>query len=388
MVLGMSLRVDSRFSAGSVAAVRICENESCAEVQFAANPCGGSEALWFDFRILESSPDAPHPENITVTLEFVRTMTGCDSPSELHPVYRGEGQGWNRTRAGKMSTGDDGQARISWTIPYPAPASEFALCYPYGLQELKTLVRKSKDYWTMGVIGLSQEGHLIQRVSNTVERAEARPGIFLVARQHAGETPGSWVLDGMLEHFSRTNERRVLVWAVPLADRDGLPSGRYGRDRFAHDLDHAWGAPPLRHETRVIQADLAEWRTRCQPALILDFQATGGSDSQGIYCRLPRGEDAGPAVRDSEKWANVLREALGEEYAAEDFKRSPEPAPCPGGLSLGDYARESLAVSALTLAAPYALCGKTVMTPKQYREVGRRIARTAVQRVLAGSGRR
>jgi hypothetical protein len=383
MVIRMSLQVDARFNGGSVAAVRIAETESSAEVLFAASPSGGAEALWFSFRIVESAPDAPHPETLTLTLGFVRSMTGCGTPTALHPVYRGEGQGWNRARAGKLSTDPDGQVCVSWTIPYPAPSTEFALCYPYGSQEVKTLVRKSKAYWTMGAIGLSQEGRLIQRVSNTVESKPARPGIYLVARQHAGETPGSWLLDGMLQHFSRTRESRVLVWTVPLADIGGVERGCYGRGGLADDLDQAWGTQPLRHETRTIQADLAEWMKRCRPALVLDFQAGGGSESQGIHSLLPSEAETEASSRDSEKWANVLREALGDEYAAEDFKRSRPSTTVRTGQSLDAYTREVLAVSALTLVAPYAQCGKTMMTPKQYREAGRRMARAAIQRVLS-----
>ncbi|MBT3192619.1 MAG: hypothetical protein HN341_08695 [Verrucomicrobia bacterium] len=382
----MSLRVDARYRGGNVAAVRIVEENNEAEVFFAANPCGAPEALWFDFRVLESDPDAPHPDTITLTLKFVRNMTGCDSPSALHPVYRGEGQSWNRTRSGRLSTDADGQTSVSWTIAYPAPATEFALCYPYGLDEVRTLVRKSKHYWTMGTIGLSQEGRRILRVSSTVDRDTSHPGIYLVARQHAGETPGSWLLDGMLQHFSRTHESRVAVWTVPLADVGGLERGRYGRGG-PNDLDQTWGTPPLRYETRAIQTDIAEWQIRTAAALVLNLEAGGGSEHEGIYALLPGGDGADPLARDAEKWANVLSKALGDEYAAEDFKRTREVATVPFGLPLDAYARQSLGISALTLVAPYALCGKTVMTPKQYREAGRRIARAVVQRVLEKGAR-
>jgi hypothetical protein len=384
MVPRMSLRVDARFNGGNVDAVRIIENETAAEVLFTASPRGGPEALWFDFRVHDTTPETPHPESITITLGFVRNLTGCDTPAALHPVYRGEGQSWNRTRTGKVATDADGQTCVSWTIPYPAPATEFALCYPYGLNEVKTLVRKSKDYWKLHTIGLNEDGLLMQRVSNTVEPKASRPGIYLVARQHAGETPGSWILDGMLQHFSRTRETRVLVWTVPLADVGGIAAGQYRGGGSQQDFDQTWGEKPLRYGTRGIQSDIAEWQKRCRPALILDLQAGGGSESQGIYCALPQGDAAGPLVRDFEKWANVLREGLGEEYAAEDFKVARQPNPPSAGLTLEAYARQSLAVSALTLVAPYAACGKTVMTPKQYREAGRRIARSAVQRVLGG----
>ncbi len=384
IVQRMSLRVDSRFAGGNVAAVRVVESASAAEVEFAAHPCGGSESLWFFFRVVASAPGEPHPNSLTLTAKFLRNMTGCASPASLRPVYRGEGQNWNRTKTGVVSTAADGLASVSWTIPYPEPSTEFALCYPYGMQEVKTLVRKSKAYWEMAPIGLSMGGRPIQRISNVVDRAAQRPGIFLVARQHGGETPGSWVLDGMLQHFARTHESRVLVWAVPLVDVGGIEHGHYGRGGIDLDLDRAWGVHPLRYETRVIQGDLAEWKTRCRPALILDLQATGGSESDGIYCRLPQGEGGNGAARDAEKWANVFREALTDEYAAADFKHALETSPDQTGMSLGCYARDVLETGALTLAAPYALCGKMSMTPKQYREAGRRIARSAVRRILGG----
>lgn len=99
----MSLRVDARFTSGNVAAVHVVENT----IQFSASPCGGSEALWFYFRIIESAPDGPHPENVTLTLRFVRNMTGCDAPTALRPVHRGNNQGWNRTRTTHVTTADE-----------------------------------------------------------------------------------------------------------------------------------------------------------------------------------------------------------------------------------------------------------------------------------------
>jgi len=245
-------------------------------------------------------------------------------------------------------------------------------------------MRKSKGYWSARPIGLSQEGRLIQRISNTVECPPSMPGLYLIARQHAGETPGSWVLDGMLQHFSRTNESRLHIWTVPLADVGGVERGHYGRGGLSGDLDQAWGDPPLRYETRAIQSDLKEWQNRCQPALVLDLQAGGGSENQGVYCYLPRSEGSSATDRDSDKWANVLRIALGDEYVTGDFKRERRARPQAVGVSLEDYIRQSLSISALTLCVPYASCGKTIMTPKQYREVGQRIARAAIQRATRG----
>ena len=89
----MSLRVDAKFSGGNVAAVRVQQNETHPKIFFTANPCGGAQALWFNFRVSKTEPEAPHPESIALTLEFAQNLSGCDSPADLHPVFRGEGQG-------------------------------------------------------------------------------------------------------------------------------------------------------------------------------------------------------------------------------------------------------------------------------------------------------
>ncbi len=376
----MSLRVDAKFSGGNAAAVRVQQNENLARIFFSANPCGGAQALWFNFRIIASNPETQHPDTLTITLEFAKNLTGCETPSDLHPVFRGEGQGWSRTRSSNISR-DDGQVSVSWTIPYPAPMTEFALCYPYGQPEIKTLMQKSKGYWNASPIGLSQDGRYMQRISNPVEPSSCLPGLYLIARQHAGETPGSWVLDGIMQHFSRTNEGRLLIWTIPLADIGGVERGHYGRGGICTDLDQAWGNPPLRYETGAMQSDLAEWQTRCQPALVLDLQATGGTESDGIYCYLPQTEAPDAPTRDAEKWANVLRIALGDDYAAETFKRERPSRPQAVGMPLDNYVRQTLECSALTLLLPYGSCGKTIMAPKQYRDVGSRIARAVIQRV-------
>ncbi len=375
----MNVRVDAKFPEGNVAAVRMQQDASIAYIYFTANPCGRSEALWFYFRITNTAPDSPHPESLTLVLEFVSNLTGCDDPSHLYPVFRGEGQGWNRVRSG-IVTKVGGNRSVSWTIPYPASSTEFAFCYPYGRSEIKTLLQKSKGYWSTEKIGISQSGRFIERISNRTDPSSL-PGIYLIARQRAGETPGSWVLDGILQHFSRTNESRILIWSVPLADIGGIERGQYGRGDAYTDLDQAWESPPLRYEVRAMQSDLVAWQTHAKPCLVLDIQAANGTENKGVYCYLPRTDSPEPAIRDAEKWANVIHTALGSEYAAENFKCAREVHIQTCGMPLDEYVRQRMSISALTLCVPYASCGKTMLAPKQYREMGRRIARAILQRI-------
>jgi hypothetical protein len=381
----MSLRVESKFPGGSVGGVNVDAQNDPPEVFFSANPSGGAECLWFNFRLTEDDLSGKHPDKVTLTLRFLRNLLGTDSPTALRPVLRSKGQNWMRGKAGTVQIAPDGQKSLSWTIPYPAPTIDVALCFPYGRSELHTRMQKSKGYWSLNEIGLSQGAHPLPRLSNDYgSHGSGQSGLYLIARQHAGETPGSWVMDGMLDYFSRKRDSRLLVWAVPFVDVDAVERDYYGKSRLPFDPGLSWSSPPLRHETLAIQQDVAEWRTRCRPLLMLDFRAPGGTDTNGIYTSLPPATNGDAPARELEKWANVISEELGSEYAAEDFKRvSTDTGEAP---TFSSYARKELGIDAMTIEAPYALCGKTLMTTKQYREVGHRIARAILKRAKTIQG--
>lgn len=377
----MSLRVEFSFPGGSVAGVRIDPRGDRPEITFAADPAGGPESLWFYFRLVEKEAGSAHADKVDLTLRFVRNMLGCGSPLDLRPVLRAGDQNWSRSKAGTVRVAPDGQRSVTWSLPYPDPSIDVALCFPYGRRELNTLVQKSKGYWSVDELGLSQGARPIVRLSNEYGSASGRhPGLYIVARQHAGETPGSWVLDGMLEYFSRTKNNRLVVWAVPFVDVDGVECGFYGKDRFPYDMNRAWTTPPMRHETLAIQRDIEEWRTRCQPLLMLDLHAPGGTESDGIYAYLPCDPEGDAPSREVEKWANVIADGLGPAHAAGDFKRVVRDPARWETATFSRYAHDSLGIGALILETPYAMCRETVMTQKQYREAGRSIARAILQR--------
>jgi len=375
----MALKVTDRIPYGNAQAVEIIEKGESPEIRFAAGSHGGPEALWFCFNVTETDSTVSR-QKLTLTLKYARTLL-CGKPVGLKPVYQPDGKQWFRMKSGIPTTHDDGQVSVSWSIPYPAPTTEIAFCYPYGPPELRTLVQKSKGTWRSDTIGLSQGGRSIKRLSNTYGKEGGhQPGLYLIARQHSGETPGSWVLDGLLEQFSRTKKNPYMIWSVPLANIDGVISGDYGKDNYPYDLNRAWGHPPMRHETLVIAQDMAEWKRRCNPELVIDFHAPSGSEDGGIYAYLPDPERFADARRAAESWANVIGEALGKDYASDDFKRViayPSRWETP---NCSAFASQDLKVCSLAIETPYSNCGKNVMQQKQYREAGKLIAEGILRR--------
>jgi murein tripeptide amidase MpaA len=264
-----------------------------------------------------------------------------------------------------------------------APASwvDVALCYPYGQDDVQALAAESGGCWRSDVIGVSQSGRPLVRLSNSPgEPGGSRPGLFLVARQHSGETPGSWVLDGLLRRLAR-DRSDALVWAVPLANADGVAQGDYGKDNFPYDLNRAWRPPPMRHETVVYERDIRRWSERCRPCLALDFHAPGACETEGVYAYLPKPEVFLRLHDESARWADALAEALAPRYAASPFRRVARYASRWETPSLCEFVAKVYRIPALALETPYSRCGATVLTREGYREVGASIADAVLRRL-------
>lgn len=383
----MAVRVLNRFPCANVRVLGIRAEGGDPEITFTADPQGGTEALWFNFRVDDPSPPAAPPATLTLTLRFFENLLGGNQPSAVRPVTREAGKNWFRLKAPSVTQLPDGQQSLSWTLPYPSAVTEIALCYPYYRDELSLLLEHCKDYWVEESIGLTQEGRVLTRLRNDIAAGcpacENPHGLYVLARQHAGETPGGWVLDGLLAAFARAKPVNWCVWAVPFANLDGVANGDYGKDPHPYDLNRAWGNPPMRHETLVLKKDMERWAKRCRPALVLDLHAPGACEDAGVYAFLSDGTPE--LAKATGAWANVLKQSLQPEYAADDFSRSGNyPSRWETPRACG-FAQERFGCSALSLETPYALCRDTVMTPKQYREVGQRIARAVITRKLGGS---
>jgi hypothetical protein len=248
--------------------------------------------------------------------------------------------------------------------------------------EVEALVQASNGYWQVDSIGLSQGGRSLLRLSNDYGRTDGqRPGIYLMARQHSGETPGSWVLDGLLRYVASRGDAAPLVWAVPLTNVDGVEGGDYGKDNYPYDLNRAWGRPPMRHEVLALQGDIRRWTERCRPALVLDMHAPGACETSGVYCYLPD-----PAVhsrfhQEALSWTTAIKGALTPAYAAECFERVARYASRWETPRCTGYCWSRHGVCGLGVETPYALVGDLVLTRERYREIGARIAAGVMERL-------
>ena len=376
----MKFEVDTQIPYGNACDIGIRVEHDTTEVSFAPAPHGGPETLWFCLRVRRAG-DIPATGMLRLVLKHHYNVLGGHTPSAMRPVIRYQGRAWQRLPQGDLVPAPDGRTDVAWLVGVPEDALDVAFCYPYGVEDVEALVAETDGTWRVDTIGVSQGARPLVRLSNGYGGpGDGRPGLYVIARQHSGETPGSWVLDGFLRMIAELGPEAPLVWAVPLSNIDGVVSGDYGKDNFPYDLNRAWGRPPMRHEVSVFQRDMARWRSRCRPLLGIDFHAPGACETGGVYTYIPD-PDTDRAGHDAVMpWALLTEDALIPEYAADQFARVVHYPSRWDTPSFRTYVWTQLGLPCITFETPYAMAGTQVLSQADYREIGRRI----VQGIVAG----
>ncbi len=377
----MAIRVTTDIPFGNAADIHIGENNGVPEISFTSHPHGGTESLWFCFRA--NSEGAP-PSRLRITLTNPDTLLGVGHGDHVYPVVKRNADSsdtdWERLSAGTVQELPDGRWNVYWDIEKPGSSVDVAVCYPYGPDELSTLLADTNKAFSVDTIGVTQHGRPMLRLSNDPGSAGGdRAGVFLMARQHSGETTGSWVLDGILREFARHGGKAPLAWVVPFTNLDGVIEGDYGKDPFPWDLNRAWSSPAMRHEILVIQRDADRWRKRCRPVFALDLHAPGANENAGVYAFQPDPGRATGAWQRSNQWATALRDGIGE-YAWSEFDRVVHYGSRWQGSQTMQRWFEERGITALGIETPYGSIGETVLTRESYREIGARMARVIIER--------
>jgi hypothetical protein len=385
--------VDTTIPYGNACDVHIEVIDERVEVHFTPDPHGGPECLWFCFRLLQSDPvvgaqpralQAHATWDVRLVLEHAHNMLGGHEPQHMRPVIRYPDRDWRRLEAGAVEELPDGRVQVAWLVDARA-SIDVATCYPYGQPDVEALIADTDGYWRADTIGVSQGGRPLVRLSNGYGRIGGdRPGLYLMARQHSGETPGSWVLDGLLRHIASLGKEAPLVWSIPLTDVDGVEGGDYGKDNYPYDLNRAWGKPPMRHEVLVYQRDMQRWAARCQPALAIDLHAPGACETSGIYCYLADPACHPQFYEEALSWTTHIKRALTGQYAAQTFERVADYPSRWETPRFSTYCWVQLGVCGLGIETPYALVGEWVLTRERYQEAGARIAQGVVERLGLG----
>ena len=253
---------------------------------------------WFYFRI--NNPPKKRP----ITLNIVN-MRKNDSlfnygmlPCFFSVVdWRTNRKGW--TRAGtnvkyfKNNHPVENSRRcyftLSFTIrtPHEGDVLRVSQAYPYttadlnnyleGVEKVKYKNEMMEREILVNTIGKNKiEVLTIKEINPKVKK---RPIIFIMARQHPGETPASYVLEGLLDALmSKEKDSEYLrkhyeIKVIPMVNPDGVSAGNYRTNLFGFDLNRRWegGRGKSTHEAAYIKKYLSQTFRGREVAFILDL---------------------------------------------------------------------------------------------------------------------
>jgi hypothetical protein len=216
---------------------------------------GDDEKLWFHLRVTASSPIQPeftirnsgqaHQHNWDV----VQPLISVDGHHWIRAIDTNEGPGLHfLERLIDKLTGRPAGFRFR----SPVSAREFQVAYswPYTERDLQNFLRSIADdeRVTVGQIGESTESRPIPILAIDQPSSFAAPDrdeIWVIAREHPGETPASLVLEGLVTALLEPMPGKQLLnryrfRIVPMLNIDGVANGLYYRNPNGVDLSQDW----------------------------------------------------------------------------------------------------------------------------------------------------
>jgi len=355
-------------------------------VEFMAEPRRSAESLWFHLEC--AGAGGRRIRFAWLNAHLCLGMGDAQAVRRVRPVVRLDGGEWQRVRRVEVLERPSGGHVLRFATPGPCRRAAVAFCYPYPPETLEATLQEAGGCWHAETIGLTGAGRPLQRLRALPRRrSRPRPGAYVVARQHAGETPGSWVLDGMLRAISGDGAsgllRRVEWCVVPFVDLDGVVQGDYGKDSLPIDFNRTWAPLTLRPEVRAIQRDMGCFAQRTRPRFVLDLHAPAGAEDRlyQFHCR----DNRPPAQRRAGRSFTPFLVAEMPEMPADSLARVPAYASrWDANHTLTAWAWDGLdRTTAAVIEVAYQLMSQGRWSePDDYRECGRRVARAVASWLL------
>lgn len=372
-----SLKAGKASASGNGAVLDVREEDGAWVVEFMSEARTAPERLWFHVQCTgaEAKPVRFLWRNAALCLG----LADLESLGNVRPVVKTDSDDWKRVQDTSLVQSPTGHVALHFATSGPCDECEAAFCFPYGHSELRRTVAETGGAWQVETLDVSAGGRpLVRLLAPAADESDA--GVYIVARQHSGETPGSWVLDGVLRAVAAEDTdgplRRSDWWVVPFVNVDGVVEGDYGKDPMPADFNRAWAPMPLRPEVYAVQRDMMHFAGRCGRRIVLDLHAPGGGEN-GIYQFLPR-EGRPAAQREAaqsfapllaDEFAEVTREAVARVPDYPSRWDSEHTATC----WAWDHLDGTLGVSIET--SYQALTDTARLIPEDYQSIGRRLAR-------------
>lgn len=262
------LQISSQFDGGAIDVVAC---ESAAAIRLRMRPdTQAAFAQWFYFRLSGAAGEACH-----ITFENAAACAFPDGWKNYRAVASYDRVNWFR-----VPTSYDGQVlAINHT---PAYASiYYAYFEPYPEQRQAEFLGALQQVPQIGLreLGRSLEGRPMTLVtvgdaSDTSGAAAAKKKIWVIARQHPGETMAQWFVEGLLKRLAGQGDwagdalalrvlEQAVLYVVPNMNPDGSVLGNLRTNAAGANLNREWMQPDAARSPEVLAVREAIHATGC-----------------------------------------------------------------------------------------------------------------------------
>ncbi|PSV95227.1 M14 family metallopeptidase [Photobacterium iliopiscarium] len=246
------MKIFSNFESGSINVVKA---ESKDDIQLSIPNDNQSELhQWFHFR-LESEAQQPH------------TITLLDLANSAYP------EGWNgydvvasydREEWFRIPSEFDGD-NLTFTVIPENESMYFAYFAPYNYDRHQDLLHLAQSHYncrleTLGHTLDNRDVSLLVIGDEHAADSEEAPKkkIWVIARQHPGETMAEWFVEGLVQRLldetdtvGRALLNKAVFYVVPNMNPDGSARGHLRLNAIGVNLNREWQTPSLENSPEV-----------------------------------------------------------------------------------------------------------------------------------------
>ena len=254
----MTIVISSAFDGGAIEVVAVDDVRADLAIRrdVAADGALSEFLQWFHFRVSGA-------ETSGALLRI--TNAGSTTYAEGWRDYRAVGS-WDRRRWERLPTHYDGSVLTIELPPAPAP-SYVAYFEPYSLERHLALLADACARGARLVrLGATVQGRDLDAL---IVGTGPQP-VWIIGRQHPGETMAEWFIDGLLarlldeaDPLARELRRCATLHIVPNMNPDGAALGNLRTNAAGANLNREWLAPTPERSPEVARVRDAIHATGC-----------------------------------------------------------------------------------------------------------------------------
>ena len=259
------LKISSTFDSGAIEVVRL---DDPADIRLRLRKDSAADFhQWFHFRLMGAAG-----KPVRMVFENAASAAYPDGWKDYRCVASYDRQNWFRIAGTRY---EDGQLVVEHTPE--RDSLYYAYFEPYSHERHLDLLGRVEmsPFASVSNLGATVEGRDLDLV--TVGRpAPGKRPVWIIARQHPGESMAEWFVEGLLERLldgadpiARKVREHAVLYIVPNMNPDGAVRGNLRTNAAGRNLNREWRAPDPAASPEVFLVREEMERTGC--GLFLDI---------------------------------------------------------------------------------------------------------------------